>query len=559
MSDFTNDLNTEKLSEIESKIQELESEIAENKEDINRLEVIEFFDRGEESRQIIVHWLEDVDPETIVSLGDAKNAFVEFSELRAEDEPNEHQVSHGDVLVIGGECPWYAMCAKVDRGIGGGDAGFQDKDPMDVAGTELENDEPYKEFIVWGGCGNGEDGSGGDGDDGCVGTPTSVCISTATASTSGGSGPSVKTTEIITPDPAPDPLSTDFTFNSGLTDFTVVEDSNATPVSGNSFLAFDDNITADDICPDGCGVKLNLKKTEIEKKLHKINATPLEQKKVTITPKQLVTKDYTSMTGTITVGNATISSDKCGNLSSSPGCNGGGASMVFGLATLTQTGSPVIEDADLIDVQDVDPANITPVSVGNLTLPTDFTQGAINLSDVDNKKAFLPLLEGADCPTTEDVSVITSLGTPQVSVGECTDGCQEITITFQPLETTLNFKCGLLVGSGDETIGDNPEVTAKLKVPCGCNEASPCGGLPSSITVTEKHPTNSNTTITYTATLDTSSCTVYQDASNNGVLDIKGNGLWGYQSPNSNGFSSGVLHTPSGSLNLNTGWTVTIG
>lgn len=492
MSDFTNDLNTEKLSEIESKIQELESEIAENKEDINRLEVIEFFDRGEESRQIIVHWLEDVDPETIVSLGDAKNAFVEFSELRAEDEPNEHQVSHGDVLVIGGECPWYAMCAKVDRGIGGGDAGFQDKDPMDVAGTELENDEPYKEFIVWGGCGNGEDGSGGDGDDGCVGTPTSVCISTATASTSGGSGPSVKTTEIITPDPAPDPLSTDFTFNSGLTDFTVVEDSNATPVSGNSFLAFDDNITADDICPDGCGVKLNLKKTEIEKKLHKINATPLEQKKVTITPKQLVTKDYTSMTGTITVGNATISSDKCGNLSSSPGCNGGGASTVFGLATLTQTGSPVIEDADLIDVQDVDPANITPVSVGNLTLPTDFTQGAINLSDVDNKKAFLPLLDGTDCPISTTFDAVTGVTAKNIVVGACTDGCQEITISLDVMKTSMTFKCGLLVEEGDETLGDNDPIIMTFKTPCGCNEETddedfPCSfAMPgSSVTVQE--------------------------------------------------------------------------
>ena len=557
MSDFTSDLNAEKLSEIETQIQELGSEVAENRGDIDRLETIELFDRSEESRQVIVHWLEDVDGDSVVSIGNAKDEFIKFSEERAED-PNEHQVSHGDVLVIGGDCPWYAICAKVDRGVGGGDVGFQAEDPMDVAGTELENDKPYKEFVVWGGCGTG-DGEGGGAGDGCVGTPSSICISTATASTNSSSGPPIKLTEIRTPVPAPDPLSNEFTFNSGLSDFTVVEDSDATPENGESFLAFENNVTADDICPDGCGVKLSLKKTEIEKKLHKINATPLEQKKVVVTPKELVTKDYTSMTASLTVGDATISSDSCGNLSSSPGCDGGAASTVFGLATLTQTGPTIIEDADLIDVQDVDPANIPPVSVGNLTLPTDFTQGTVNLSDIDNKKAFLPLLEGADCPTTEDVSVITSLGTPQVSVGECTDGCQEITITFQPLETTLNFKCGLLVGSGDETIGDNPEVTAKLKVPCGCNEASPCGGLPSSITVTEKHPTNSNTTITYTATLDTSSCTVYQDASNNGVLDIKGNGLWGYQSPNSNGFSSGVLHTPSGSLNLNTGWTVTIG
>lgn len=487
MSDFTSDLNAEKLSEIETQIQELGSEVAENRGDIDRLETIELFDRSEESRQVIVHWLEDVDGDTIVSIGSAKEEFVKFSEERAED-PNEHQVSHGDVLVIGGDCPWYAICAKVDRGVGGGDVGFQSEDPMDVAGTELENDEPYKEFVVWGGCGSGDGDGGGDG---CVGTPSSVCISTATASTSSSSGPPIKLTEIRTPVPAPDPLSTEFTFNSGLSDFTVVEDDNATPESGESFLAFEDNITANDICPDGCGVKLNLKKTEIEKKLHKINATPLEQKKVVITPKELVTKDYTSMTASLTVGDATISSDSCGNLSSSPGCDGGGgASTVFGLATLTQTGPTVIEDADLIDVQDVDPANITPVSVGNLTLPTDFTQGAVNLSDIDNKKAFLPLLDGTDCPISTTFDAVTGVTAKNIVVGACTDGCQEITLSLDVMKTTMTFKCGLLVEEGDETLGDDDPIEIKFKTSCGCNEETDddgCtdGGLGTFVTVSE--------------------------------------------------------------------------
>jgi hypothetical protein len=477
MSDFTSDLNAEKLSEIETQIQELGSEVAENRGDIDRLETIELFDRSEESRQVIVHWLEDVDGDTIVSIGTAKEEFVKFSEERAED-PNEHQVSHGDVLVIGGDCPWYAICAKVDRGVGGGDVGFQAEDPMDVAGTELENDEPYKEFVVWGGCGTG-DGDGGGAGDGCVGTPSSVCISTATALTSSSSGPPIKLTEIRTPVPAPNPLSTEFTFNSGLSDFTVVEDDNATPESGESFLAFEDNITANDICPDGCGVKLNLKKTEIEKKLHKINATPLEQKKVVITPKELVTKDYTSMTASLTVGNATISSDSCGNLSSSPGCDGGGESMSFGLATLTQTGPTVIEDADLIDVQDVDPANITPVSVGNLTLPTDFTQGAVNLSDIDNKKAFLPLLDGTDCPKTETVDYTASLS---INISENDDdcdesggGCKSITVSITPSIGQLVFKCGLLVNTIDPTSAGVTPTEKTFKVACGCEPECPNG------------------------------------------------------------------------------------
>ena len=549
MSDFTSDLNAEKLSEIETQIQELGSEVAENRGDIDRLEIIELFDRSEESRQVIVHWLEDVDGDTIVSIGNAKEEFVKFSEERAED-PNEHQVSHGDVLVIGGDCPWYAICAKVDRGVGGGDVGFQAEDPMDVAGTELENGEPYKEFVVWSGCGSGDGDGGGDG---CVGTPSSVCISTATASTSSSSGPPIKMTEIRTPVPAPDPLSTDFTFNSGLSDFTVVEDSSATPESGESFLAFEDNITADDICPDGCGVKLNLKKTEIEKKLHKIYATPLEQKKVVITPKELVTKDYTSMTASLTVGDATISSDSCGNLSSSPGCAGGGASTVFGLATLTQTGTPVIEDADLLDVQDVDPADITPVSVGNLTLPTDFTQGALNLSDIDNKKAFLPLLDGVDCPKTETLSYTGSLS---INISEDTsdcgssdDGCKSITISVTPSVGQLIFKCGLLVDTIDPTSAGVTPIEKTFSVPCGCElsceERNGSANLTTYIALYRTLSPNSTFNQNRTSLLDIDNNTCNWVGASNALLTFDGNvtwtlTIWGFPTMTKTG------HSPSG-------------
>jgi hypothetical protein len=490
MSEFGGDLSEEKLGEIQNDIDRIESALAdvlsnvdEAKGDIDRLETIEFFDRGNESRQVIVHWLEDTDPETIVSLGDARDAFVEFSELRAEDN-KEHQVSHGDVLVIGGSCPWFAMCAKVDRGKGGGDAGFQDSDPFDppVAGTEEENDEPFKEFIVWGGCGNGEDGSGGDGDDGCVGTPSSISVSTALAVTSGGAGPPLQLSA-ITPDPdAPDPPD-EFTFNSGLSEFTIVEDSDVDAEKGASFLAFDDSNI--DACwgADGnelCGIKAGLVITELEKKLHKINAKPIEQKKVTIYPQKLNSKNYTSQTGTITVSTATISSDKCGNLSSDGGGGGGGGSGTnFGLATLIE-GAPIHDekDIDLLNIEDVEPDNLPIVSIGNLILPSDFSKTSIENSDdsiksfIDGKKAFIPMVEPDTCPISSEINVVDSFWadstTAEVTRNCDETGTQEITVSMYPKKNKLEFKCGLLVQeTPEESHADSTPMTFKMTLPCG--------------------------------------------------------------------------------------------
>ena len=479
MSEFGGDLSEEKLGEIQNDIDRIESALAdvlsnvdEAKGDIDRLETIEFFDRGNESRQVIVHWLEDTDPEAIVSLGDARDAFVEFSELRAEDN-KEHQVSHGDVLVIGGDCPWYSMCLKIDRGKGGGDAGFQDADPMGVAGTEEENDEPYKQFIVWGGCGNGEGDDGGDGDgDGCVGTPSSISVSTALAVTSGGAGPPLQLSA-ITPDPdAPDPPD-EFTFNSGLSEFTIVEDSDVDAEKGASFLAFDDaNIV---ICPDNCGIKVDLKKTELQKKLHKINAKPIEQKKVTIYPQKLNSKNYTSQTGTITVSTATISSDKCGNLSSDGGGGGGGGGGTnFGLATLIE-GAPIHDekDIDLLNIEDVEPDNLPIVSIGNLILPSDFSQSALESSSgVAGKKAFIPMVEPDTCPISSEINVVDSFWlnstTAEVTRACDSSGTQEITVSMFPKKNKLQFKCGLLVQETlEESQADSTAMTFTMTLPCG--------------------------------------------------------------------------------------------
>ena len=79
-------------------------------------------------------------------------------------------------------------------------------------------------------------------------------------------------------------------------------------------------------------------------------------------------------------------------------------------------------EADLLDIQDVDPADIPQVSVGNLTLPTDFTQSVISgISAIEDKKAFIPMLGDAEgCPKSESVDYY---GSFSVSISEDDSEC----------------------------------------------------------------------------------------------------------------------------------------
>ena len=130
--------------------------------------------------------------------------------------------------------------------------------------------------------------------------------------------------------------------------------------------------------------------------------------------------------------------------------------------------------ADLLDIQDVPLENVPQVSIGNLTIPNDFSQTALTgFSEIENKKAFIPMLNPDTCPESVTITTITNLSL-SVTKGDCdSEDCQEITISIQPLTTDLTFKCGLLTSHGDETMGDNPPLVETLKVPCGCNTADP--------------------------------------------------------------------------------------
>lgn len=524
MTDFNSDLNSEKLAAIESAIQQLESEISDAKGDIDRLEVIEFFDRGEESRQAIVHWLDEVDGATIASMTDAQNAFIAFSETRA-GEPTKHQVSHGDVLVIGGGCPWYALCAKVDVGVVGGDAGFQEEDPMNVAGTELENDRAYKEFIVWGGCGN-EGGDPGGG----VGCPPSVAVSVPTLCASSTASPGGPTTiQAITNidptnlDPEDFPLFK-------LKQLSLTASNIPEPIEGDTkFLAFNENAVKN--CDTGCtGLFVDLKKFSTEKTNHKfeseVSLFTLTSTPVSATP---TTLQLTTNTLTLTPGSASLDSNSCGQLSVSLGggdIQGGACGATVSATTISQINPPG-NPTNINNITVTENGNET-VSLGSSKLVSDLVEIPLGPSASDDKTVFLPVVTNNDCPYDGDVEVVTKLDDPSISVGACEDGCQEIIISQQVFKTTLSFKCGLLVDEGDETIGDDPPVTTTFKVPCGCNIH--CDPQPpvQSVTVNfSSHPNNAQLVgINENYVLTLNGCQ-YENFANGNNMVIQGNAATG--------------------------------
>ena len=164
------DEKEQKFIDLEELVRDLEERLT----DLDNPEP-EFLEIDGASRQVIVHWLQDTDVTTIVSLGDAKTEFL--SQARAIDTTEgKPKVSHGDIMVIGGDCPWYAFCAQVDIRDDG--AGFQAED--DITPPVAESDENAdadveREFIVWGGCGSG------GGDDCPPGTSVSVAFWTLEA------------------------------------------------------------------------------------------------------------------------------------------------------------------------------------------------------------------------------------------------------------------------------------------------------------------------------------------------------------------------------------------
>ena len=481
MSEFSSDLNSEKLDELRSSVDSLKDLVSQIEGDfgdmqfaIDRLETLEFFDRGDGARQTIVHWLKDVEPEKIETIEDAKEAFVDFSEARAEDD-KEHQVGHGDILVIGGECPYYAVCAKVDRGVGGGDAGFQEEDTLDVAGTEEENEKAYKEFIVWGGCGN----------EGVIGDP---CAGQggATASAVGGvsvSSTSVSPTKIGIIGAKASEASEISTIISKLKDLSL----NATGLNSGSqeFIGLKFNsVCSSSSEPDCKGMFMDVMSVGTSPVKVTVSAEVGNETAV-FKPVDVVDKELTisSTTTTISATGTAIGSTACGDVSNQDG--GGGSSSSSTLLT------GLVSDTSVADKEPttLHQASITPLEDNSEFESSAIVGGSLNVSKyisddfTEDDKVFLPVVSA--CPQTGAVPVFSEFWATGTSA-EITRACgedstkdtQQVTVTLTPKINTLNFECGLLVSTEEaETMGNAPTIQFTMEIPCGTEQTFGCEEL----------------------------------------------------------------------------------
>ena len=473
---MNDDLNAEKLSEIQARLEELESEISQSSESEDT-STADFFDQVDGERQTIVHWLEDVDASTVVSIGTAKEKFIEFSESRAE-EVTDHQVSHGDVLVIGGDCPWYAVCAKVDRGVGGGDAGFQAEDPMDVAGTELENDEAYKEFIVWGGCDKIEalESAVSQISETVteIGCPPGSGATVAIGSVSNSPG---ATSQVARPLEMVSIGSSVNTELNKLKALSISRDSQSSSPT-EDFFAFSSLAAhapqASSPCDPACGLWMTVKKFSSKTEEYKIEST-VSPVTMSVTPVSLSEKIINRTQNTLTLSSATLSSNNCGSLSLS------GSST--SLALLDSTASVSSGNKVGLSKVSISTGDDLTISLGTLELVTGFQSSSVSMGaswSASEINIFLPTLPEDVCPKTGEYTLAGSKVDIQVSLGECESVAslggslnQKVRIYTQPYGRDVGFECGIATKIDDETLGGTTQTHAEFWQPCvvslGCD------------------------------------------------------------------------------------------
>jgi hypothetical protein len=478
MSEFSSDLNAEKIDEIRSSVDSLKDQISQMEGDfgdiqfaVDRLETLEFFDRGDDKRQTIVHWLDEVEPDEIETIEDAKKAFVEFSEER-RGQNKEHQVGHGDILVIGGECPYYAVCAKVDRGVGGGDAGFQEEDKLDVAGTEEENEKAYKEFIVWGGCGN--EGVVGDPCAGQGGATASAVGSVSTYTHYSSKGPQ-KIGILGTQESEASEISTIISSLEELSLKAKKEESTPKEFIG---LQYDSSCYSSDSTCKGIFMNVvSINSTPVKLSLcATVNNEALDFKPVDVVDKEItVTSSSTSITATSTK----IASTACGDVSNQDD-EGGDSDRTLPTASW-------VEDTSVADETPTTLHQVSKEEMENSLVEGSVSLGgSLNVSTFSNddfdadEKVFLPVVSA--CPQTGSVPVFSEFWSAGTSA-EVTRACgadssldtQQITVTLTPKINTLNFECGLLVGTTEaETMGNAQSIQFTMEIPCGTEQTFGC-------------------------------------------------------------------------------------
>ena len=480
--------------EIELRLAEIEREIEEVREEAeSEGQQPDFFEFDMAHRQVIVHWLKpeeaaegEPEPEPIVSLANAKIEILR--QARAIDlDDKTPNVSHGDILVLDAGCPFYGMCAIVDARRG--EAGWQLEDdlnpPVAVSDEDENTKKVFREFIVWGGC--GEPGEGGDF---CVGAggATASAIGSLSVSQAAATLRTIGFFGTDEGDPG-DPTTV------GLASLTAL-DLDSVDGATTSFIALDPTVAR---CSPGenCnGLWADLKSvssTAAQKSLVKEITT----RTLNIVPQSMIQKTFqiSNTVTTVTGDSGVLSSSVCGDLAmdSVVGSGGGGSGTISAdTISLIPTPGAVATEFSALSLDELDPeTDVVEEGVGVFDVP-----GPLEVEALDNPtRVFLPVI-GAFCPKTTDLKVIDSFWAGGTSA-EITRACdpdsdldtQEITVTLTPRKKTLAFECGLLVGELlEETMATATPITYKFETPCCCDEdpVDPCEpGIPS-VTATFK-------------------------------------------------------------------------
>jgi hypothetical protein len=499
---------------------------------------------------VIVHWLKpeeaaegEPEPEPIVSLANAKIEILR--QARAIDlDDKTPNVSHGDILVLDAGCPFYALCAVVDAQFG--EAGWQLEDDLDPPVAETDEDEEtekvFREFIVWGGC--VEIGEGGDF---CVGKggATASAIGSLSVSQAAATLTNIGFFGTAEGDPA-DPTTVKLPSLSGLT-------LDSTPGGTTTFLALDSTVSRCSPGDDCNGIWADLKSvssTETQKALTKEITT----RTLNIVPQSLIQKtlQISNTVTTVTGDSGVLSSSVCGDLiMNSVVGSGGGGSGAIAADSISIIPTPGAEATEFsaISLDPIDPdVDIVEEGVDVFDVP-----GPIAVTALDTPtRVFLPVI-GASCPKTTNLTVLDSFWAAGTSA-KITRACdaeseldtQEITVTLTPRKKTLEFECGLLVGSVlEETMATATPITYKFETPCCCDEdpVDPCEpGIPS---VTATFKTQDGTITTVVANFVAGQC---RYAGGGMVVNFNVNtGLWTASGNNHMGWSiTGSANTPNG-------------
>ena len=440
------DEKEQKFIDLEELVRDLEERLT----DLDNPEP-EFLEIDGASRQVIVHWLKDTDVATIVSLGDAKTEFL--SNARAIDTTEgKPKVSHGDIMVIGGDCPWYAFCAQVDIRDDG--AGFQAEDditPPVAESDENADEDVEREFIVWGGCGSG------GGDDCPPGNSVSVVGAVSTSGATPGNF-----TKVLSKQASNLPVL-NYTIDKLKTLSLTKDVTGPSDDDAEDFLAFGESFTQ---CSSECtGLFVNLKKFSSTSEKYDLAAT-VSLNNLKLTPNELVPTPLKISSTTLSVTSSTISSDPCGSLSSVAGSSSE--------SILTQISKDTAETPETIYNPSVHFLGESKVSIG-VNIPTGVQGSAI--SNVSN--VFLPVIPSDACPETTTFNFMSG-ATLSISEddSDCDDGsgeqCKTITVSMTPIVGSLTFNCGVLTSSTAPTSGGQTALEETFKVACGCDPEGPC-------------------------------------------------------------------------------------